>query len=274
MNLRHLILGFLITFQLPAQSSRDFWVMDATSRQPVPYVNASIPDRSTGTVGDLDGKCTLPEPAAGQLIEFSAIGYRSSKVKFTPTAVADTVFLTPAPLNISGVKVTARALKNPVTLGHFNEDRGGSVSFANAQLGAELGTVVLIKQETFLKSAHFQLNHAKGDSLLLRLHIYDFREGTVGPDLLTENVLIREAQRKGKFSVDLSHLELFVDHPVLLSLEWLRDFDELGNKSITFDVKKVKRSKGTFIRFFSNGPLDKLPYKTKYQPCFYFTGKQ
>jgi hypothetical protein len=59
----------------------------------------------------------------------------------------------------------------------------------------------------------------------------------VGEQLLQENILVREKQRKGTRST----YDLILEDEVLFALEWLRDFDELGSKGITFDLAKTKR---------------------------------
>ena len=73
--------------------------------------------------------------------------------------------------------------------------------------------------------------------------------------------------------MDLSGENLILDSDVLLTLEWLRDFDELGNKGITFDSKKSGSLPGIYVRYASNGSLQKLAHEQKRKVCFYFLGK-
>lgn len=126
--------------------------------------------------------------------------------------------------------------------GKKNKNRGLSIGFGNAQLGCEIGSVISIKKETYLKSANFKLNHAEGDSLLFRVNIYHFDEGQIGKNILKENIIIYAPQKRGILTVDLTPYELFIHQDVLLTLEWIKDDNGAGNEGITFDTKKSRKS--------------------------------
>lgn len=65
-----------------------------------------------------------------------------------------------------------------------------------------------------------------------------------------------------------------LNNDVLLTLEWLRNFDEVGNKEITFDTRKTKKLFGIYYKYSSNGVFSKMDADEKYSPCFYFIGKK
>lgn len=268
---------FLITTTtLMAQSVVSSTLLDAKSNAPIPYVNIGVQDSSLGTVSDQDGFFTLEKVPADSRLLFSAIGYESLELDVSAIKNAGIVVMTPKAYEIEVIKVKATAFDgSEKRFGLKNKTRGLSVAYGNPQLGTEMGALIAIDQPTYIKSANFVLNHAKGDSLLLRLKIYNYVNEEIGDHILKENILILEKQRKGVISVDLSEYGLVLENDVLFSLEWLRNFDEQGNRGITFDTKKGKKKrKGVYLKTNSTSEFRKMPYKPRATPCFYFMGKQ
>ncbi len=250
-------------------------VIDSASKEPVPYVSIGIKELSKGTVSDGEGKFELNRMAEEAIIIFSSIGYESLEIQFQDLVVEGTVELTKKNYELGLVEVQATRFDGEEKIfGLKNKKRGPSIGFGNPQLGTAIGSLIRLDKPTYIKSANFVLNHAKGDSLLFRVNIYSFENDEIGDNLLTENVLIREKQRKGTITVDLTDYNLVLDSDVVLSVEWIKDFDELGSKGVTFDLKKGKKSKGVYLRLYSTGAFSKLPYQKRYSPCFFFIGKQ
>ncbi len=261
--------------QLNAQMTLEGMVIDMESKAPIPYVNIGIVNQSKGTVSDSEGKFTLAVESLEDEVIFSSIGFETINKKAADFEKLEMIELEPKKYDLETIEITSQAFEQEeVIIGVRNEKRGMSVGFGTPQLGAEIGAILGIKKTTFVKSANFVLNHAKGDSLLFRINIYDFSKGELGVNLLTENILIREKQRKGTITVDLEPYEIILKSNVLLTLEWLRDFDELGSKGVTFDTKKSKKERGIYLRGYSNGKMMKLQFKKKHKPCFYLVGKQ
>ncbi len=249
-------------------------VVDAVSGRPLPYVNIGVQDAARGTVSDEVGRFSLETGSADRLV-FSALGYTSKALAVSEILVADTVALRPAAYALPTVDVRASSLAGEVSLfGVRNDTRGHSIAFGSPQLGAEIGSPIRLGGPVWLESAHFVLNHAKGDSLLFRVNIYRFEDGEVGQQLLPEDIYILEKQRPGIFSVDLTSYELVLEGDIFLSLEWLRNFDELGNRGITFDTGRGKQPKGVYARWWSNGPFARLDHLGGKNVCFFLEGKR
>ncbi len=260
---------------LLAQSTVSGLVLDASTKVPIPYVNIGVQKESLGTVSDNEGQFSLKNIATEKVLTFSSIGYESLDLKVGEMSENASVELSPVTYEIGSIEVKATRFNGEEKrFGLQNKTRGPSVAYGNPQLGTEIGALIGIDKPTYIKSANFVLNHAKGDSLLLRLKIYDYKDGVIGENLLTENILIQEKQRKGVISVDMRPYNLILNNHVLFALEWIRNFDELGNKGITFDVKKGKKLKGVYLRSNSQSEFLKLPFKPKWTPCFFFIGKQ
>ena len=249
-------------------------VLDALERTPLSYVNIGIPKDGRGTVSDDKGYFQLDYKEDEEIIIFSAIGYKNIELKGRQLLQDSVILLEPMTYNIPTIEVTAHRLGEEKIFGVRNKSRGESIAYGSYQLGSEIGSLIRIKKETAISSAHFVLNHAKGDSMLFRVKIYSFIDGEIGSQLLKENIFIKDKQRKGTVSVNLEDQQLVLNTDVLLALEWLRDFDELGNKGITFDTKRGKSPKGIFLKSSSNAPFEKLRYNTGKNICFYLIGRE
>lgn len=249
-------------------------IVDPSSRDPIPYVNVGIVDLSRGTVSDHTGRFKLEASSGQDVVTFSSIGYASITVDADYVSNYDTIHLESRGYALDAVEVVAGKFSKEVILGERNEKRGHSIGFGSTQLGTELGSMIQVEKPTYIKSANFVLNHAKGDSLFFRLNLYALSNGEIEDNLLKENVLLRDKQRKGTFSIDMRPYDLILENDVLMTLEWLKDFDELGNKDITFDTRKSKKLKGVYLKYSSNSDFQKMPHKLSIKPCFYLEGTQ
>lgn len=269
------ILFLLVYTQSQLQSALEGRILDLETDEPIAFVNIGIPKDGIGTVSDREGKFRLICENPEALITISSIGYETREIKASVIKKSGDIRLSKKEYEIEEVSIVAsRFSKKETMLGVKNKDRGHSIGFGSAQLGSEIGAIIKVEKPFYVLNANFVLNHAKGDSLLFRVNIYKYVNGEIGNHLLDQNILIKDKQRKGVFSVDLSLLELILESDVLLSLEWLRNYDETGNKEITFDTKKSRRPGGTYLKNYSNGRFYKVDYDQKMTPCFYFIGKQ
>ena len=269
------ILALSMTVGIFAQDAYKSITIDGKTNEPIPYVNIGIKDASTGTVSDHKGRFVLKMHAPNDVVIFSSIGYETLEAVGSELVAMDVVKMKATDYLIPQIEIKARRFDGDEKMfGVKNEKRGLSVGFGGPQLGTEIGAPIYIDRPTYIKSANFVLNHAKGDSLLFRINIYDYQDGKIGEKVLRENVNIAQKQQKGTITVDLTPYDLVLENSVLLSLEWLRDYDELGSKGVTFDTRKSKDLKGIYVRLVSNRAIEQLPFKRKIKPCFYFMGKQ
>ncbi|MBX2816002.1 MAG: carboxypeptidase-like regulatory domain-containing protein, partial [Saprospiraceae bacterium] len=249
-------------------------VIDATTEEPIPYVNIGVVNRNLGTVSDYEGAFKLEQVDHKESIRFSALGYATLDLSVMKLMEESTVRLVPRQYDFEAVEVKASSLGDVTIVGARNQKgRGLSIGFGSTMLGTEIGAPIEVKQPILVSSMHFKLNHAKGDSLLFRLNIYDFADGQVGEKVLRENVYLKDAQRRGEYTMDLKEYEIVLKDDVMVSLEWLRNFDEVGNKDMTFDSKKMKKPSGLYLRSTSNTDFRKLNPAGRSTPCFYLTGR-
>ncbi|MEL6276496.1 MAG: carboxypeptidase-like regulatory domain-containing protein, partial [Bacteroidota bacterium] len=202
----HLLLLFfaLATITIFGQNILKGKVVDATTKAGIPYVNIGIINLAKGTVSDADGNFEMPSNKETNQITFSAIGYESQTISAATLARQSEVTLSKKAYEFAAVEISAKQFNGEEKqFGVRNKTRGMAVAFGSAQLGTELATPIPIDRPTYIKSANFVLNHAKGDSLLFRIKIYAFEKNEIGANLLTENILIQRKQQKGVLTVDL-----------------------------------------------------------------------
>lgn len=268
-----------ITQMAFAQSKISGYVLDASNNQAIPFVNIGIKKLGTGTVSDENGFYELETSEPQSRVTFSAIGYLHRTFDWQDLTGYGNIALEPREYLLDTLELKAKKWsEEDLIIGLNHEKRGTSMGFGSTQLGTEIAALIEIEKETFVKSAHFLLNHANGDSMLFRVNIYAFKNGKPGNNLLHENVLIATQQRKGTIDVDLRPFNVVVDHPILLSLEWIKDDGKKGNQGISFRAKKSKRKDNLFVKLSSVGDFKKMsdwiPRSPELELSFYISARQ
>lgn len=269
------LLFIFSTLTINAQNIVEGLIINAETQQPIPFANIGIIANENGTVSNDEGVFKLSYKDKSDLVTFSCIGYQSTEISVKEILQQNRIKLTPVAYDIETVKVEASRINtDEKRYGVKNKTRGRSIAYGSAQLGTEIGTPIRIKKKTFLKTANFVINHAKGDSMVFRVNIYEFKRGKIGETILKEAIIIREQQKKGVLTVDLIPYNLFVEDDVLLSLAWITDDNGRGNEGLTFDMKNGKKVKGIYIR--KNGVSDffRMKFVQNKNLCFYFIGNE
>ena len=270
-------LGFLLALSVSglSQSNVQAMVLDSKTHKAIPYVNIGIPSLAIGTVSDLKGNFDWSGSDDQDSVMFSCIGYESKNLLYSQIKEQKTVYLNPIEYTLSNIEVKAtRFGEEEIILGARNKKRGLSLGFGSTQLGTEVGSKISIKQPFFVKSAHFVLNHAKGDSMIYRMNVYALsEEGEVGEQLLKDQIIIRREQKKGTINVDLEKYNIILEGDILLCLEWLENDNGKGNMGLSFDLKKGKQDPGIYFKSTSHAGFFKSNKINKYKPCFYLKGK-
>ncbi len=253
-------------------------VSDADTGEPVPFVNIGIQKLSRGTVSDENGMYRLRVDSPEDIVTFSSIGYHTENVKAGKLSGDGDIALRQRPYDMPAVEVSAK-LASDVILGAKLEEQGHSIGFGSSELGTEIGAHIEIGgKATFIKSAHFTVNHAAGDSLLFRVNLYEFEDGVAGENLLPQNVIISAVQKRGTINVDLSKFNLVTSRDVLLSLEWIKGDEGKGNVGITFRSGKSRRGNNVYTKHTSQAPFRRLsdlaPRAPKLVLGFYLVGRQ
>lgn len=266
-------LGFIMFFcfaQMYSQYKISGKLKDLQTDKSIPYVNISVPELGIGTVSNSYGYFELELDNRSRRVVLSSIAYETEEARASDLAFGKIIHLVPKAYDLPEVYIAAPKITSDLEiLGLRNKKRGHSVGFGSRQLGTEIGSVIDIRDSFLIESAHFVLNHAKGDSLIFRLNLYDYRDGKPGEKLIKKDVFVRSKQKTGEISVDLKSFGLVVDAPVLIALEWIRDDDGSGNEGISFDTRRGKKHKGIYLKDFSGGAFKRLGHKRKLSMCFF-----
>ena len=251
-------------------------VIDSESGKAIPYVNIGIPSLALGTVSDLKGNFEWQKSDNQDSIVFSSIGFETKKLTVHQVEALKMVSLNPVEYELDEVNISASRFANEeVLLGAKNKKRGMSLGFGSSQLGTEVGSKISIDQPFFVKSAHFVLNHAKGDSMVFRVNIYQIDDdNNVGKQLLKEQIIIRKKQKKGTIDLDMEPYNIVLNEDILLCLEWLENDGGRGNLGLTFDLKKGKQDSGIYYKSTSHSGFFNSKQIKKFKPCFYLMGKK
>jgi len=244
------------SFQGDAQNNINGIVLDSVTHAPLGFINIGILENTNGTVSDENGNYELKLRSGDKTIKFSGIGFFSKTFSTKDWELLDTVFLAPRTYGLNTIEVSGKEFDESKTLGTKVKSKNSVVNWEKSTfLGVEVGVPIKIKKESLIKSAHFSIHKSSNKSILLRLNIYEYKKGKVGKNLLIENIFVQTQDLIDYGKIDLSHLNLIVDHDVLVSLETIekRDLEEF---SLAFRMK-VRRKTNIFYRDASQAKFKK-----------------
>ncbi|MEQ8476861.1 MAG: carboxypeptidase-like regulatory domain-containing protein [Fulvivirga sp.] len=233
-------------------------VIDEETGKGVPFVNIGVKELGIGTVSNSNGQFTLELKDSKYPVIFSSIGYEVIFIPYDNLKTLQIIKLKPKTEMLEEVVVTSKKYNKDVILGYKLNKKGHSVGFGSRALGTEIGAHCKIKKETFLKTANFTLNFTGTDSLLFRVNIYKYNQGTIGDKLVDQDIIIRTIQQKGTITIDLEPFNIIVKDDILLALEWIEDDNGKGNSGIMFRAKKSASSSNLYTKQTSFAPFLKL----------------
>ncbi len=245
-----------------AQIDYDSTVIDAQTKEPIPFVNIGIVGSGIGTVSDEDGNFRLylkPNnfESTSQIL-FSALGYETLYVKVSNLLITDTDY--------SEIEMKQKALDlNEVVVsnkkGRFISDNIGYRDYGdknygywkdNIALGGELATRIISKSGLRkLKTFEFQVYQNPSDSLLLRVNIYE-DDGNLGKpktNLNTSGKNILVTVKKDKMvRLDLRPFDIYTKDDFIVSLELLQVY---GHKELDLILSASYTQYGSFRKYAS-----------------------
>lgn len=187
-------LAALIAAAFPAvlnAQSMSGTVYDASTGEPVPYVNIGVTDSETGTVSGADGRYRLeiPDELHGRTLRFSCIGYGDFDVNagvFLQSGGFD-VRLQPALYEIGEVSVRAGKYKTRVLGNDFRSPAIGAAP-APGNRGYEIGVVMKTRKRVILDKASINITKCDSPEMIFRLNIYSVTADGGFENVLTEPI--------------------------------------------------------------------------------------
>lgn len=231
-----LILIFLVNLQLTAQRVKGK-VIDADSKNEIPYVNIGVVGQGIGTVSGVNGDFMiyLHDSLNNGTLKLSCIGYKTKEfnVLSFKNSGATTIELEENIFSLSQIIVKPKKIKTKI-LGNENNSKAIVAGFRTNDLGSELGVIMHIKKApSFIEELNFNLAHNGAGIVKFRVNVYNMKQGVVDSIILKQPIIITWEAESGPISIDMKKYNLTIENDFLVSLEWIEGY---GNQNITFSV--------------------------------------
>ncbi|MEM8509351.1 MAG: carboxypeptidase-like regulatory domain-containing protein [Bacteroidota bacterium] len=261
---------FLCYATICAQQDYKGVVLDATSGQPIPYVNIGILEKSIGTVSDEEGRFHLfvtPNSLDPNMqVLFSALGYETLEISLSNIPLVYNEYpvfkMQPTVLALDEVVVSNKGERFITDfIGYRNY---GEKSFGywkdNIALGGELATRILAKSGIRrLDKFQFEVFFNPSDSLLLRVNVYedDGKLGRPGTNLNKsgKNIVVTVKETDKIVWVDLKPFDIYVNGDFIISLELLKVY---GEKDLGLILAAAFDRYGSYRKYASQDKWERI----------------
>ena len=213
----------LIFSYFPSSAQVRAVVIDANTKEKIPYVNIWIENENTGTTSNEAGEFELILADTNKMILFSAIGYTTKTIK--AGNISGLVALMPQSMLLQEVFIHSKKGTKTLKIGRFNKSEirnyfGSSVSpwmvanYYEYQDG--------YKNTPFLKKLNI-LTESTIKKATFNIRLYSVSESGKPGDYLYDKNIIGTARRgKNMTEVDLSDLNIqFPENGFFIAFEWL-----------------------------------------------------
>lgn len=234
MNYYFTLLLFLVTsFSLVAQEVMTIaaTVLDEQTKEPVSFVNVGFPEKGIGTVTNEYGSfsITLNNKDIGEdtVLQISSLGYKTKNLPIHSlgalTSNKALVYLTPTQYALDEVVLTSEKREFD-RLGSYTYSKENLGYWMNKEgLGGEIATRITVnKKNTQLQNLTFNIVENKGDSLLVRVKVYDYHRGFPGKNLVTRNIFHTITKKEGVETIPLKEYNIIAHEDVIVSLELVK----------------------------------------------------
>jgi hypothetical protein len=202
-------------------------VIDAKTRQPVPYANIGLPRRNLGTLSDIDGtfELVIPREFIDDSIFFSSIGFERQRI-LASSATESVVTMTPTHVMLNEVIIRSGKMNRRARLGWMG-GKDGVLPFDTLQGGGEVALLIEAPRvPIYVDKLQVRLMYNSKDTLKFRLHFYAFDSlsQTPGAELLTREIMLTEYKRFGWLRFDLEKYDIrIMRKKFLVAFEWIDD---------------------------------------------------
>lgn len=229
-------LGFVLFFTLlaNAQKTLESIVLDAETREPIPFVNIGIFKKRFGTVSDENGRFTLqiPESLQKDSLSFSSVGYSvlSLPIRELMKNPLKEIYLLPKINQLQEVTVNSKKLKEKIkgeriAINLFQTGISGSYA------GYEIGQIIRTSKMIKLKTLELQVQHISAPDLLFRLNLYDLKNDMPAEKMTIPNIIFN-IEKASNFTLDLSDYNLLVASDFYAGIEIIKISDSANGKKI------------------------------------------
>lgn len=186
-------------------------ILDALSKEPVPYAHLVLEDSGIGVSSSLEGEYefVLESKFEGSKIQISCIGYENRVVEFSQLNESP-ILLQPDMELLEEVVVTASSKLKNIKLG---SKKGKRTRYLTHRDVTQIAQFILNEEDpncNYLREVTFTFRKAWHLPAKARLRIYDKHPVTGMPnkDLLKESVLMDIYDRNKPFKIDLTKFQI------------------------------------------------------------------
>ena len=224
------ILSLFLSLPIGAQTFVIGQVIDAATKEPLPYVNIGLLNKNTGTVSDETGYFELEvntEQNSRDTLRFSMIGFETKSYTLNDFINQNEieVYLTEKSTALDEVILSSKRKKYQTKiLGNKTTSKALYAAFTSNKLGNEMGFIVRArKHPMILKKFNISLVENDYGPIKFRLNIYDVLNGLPNKTLLKDNIFIETEESSGIVSLDLTPYEIILDQDFFIAIEWIED---------------------------------------------------
>lgn len=247
----------IIGLQIHAQDISGY-VMNEKDSTAIGFVNIGIAGKNIGTVSTAKGFFVLPisPEFESDTLLFSCIGFNTKAVKVSDLLGKNisNIHLEEKITELQEVVVVPRKYVTRL-LGITADAKLVSAGFKDNELGSEMGVFMKNKKTAHIKQVNFNIAHCTYDTIFYRLNIYKHVKDKEFENILTTPVYVEllNEQVENTVSIDLRHLNLYVEGNFLVTLEHIKD---LGEGNLYFCAALLRN---TYFRKTSHGEWTTVP---------------
>ena len=216
-------------------------IIDALTKEPLPFVNVGVLKKELGTVSNEDGFFFLevPDVFAEETLRFSMIGFdeRDFQVADLEAILLSNNILVLAEQTtfLEEVVLTAEKKWDTRVSGNATTSKLLITGFTSNQLGNEIALFVKVKKTpAYIEGIQFSVVENIYPEVRFRVNVYSNEYRFPDENILKENIFVTLKQSKGIISVDLKEYDILIDDDVFISLEWIDE--DLGSEGLWFSA--------------------------------------
>ena len=236
------LFAFLLSFTaLNAQHILQGRIIDAFTKEPLPFVNIGVLKKELGTVSNEDGFFFLevPDVYAAETLRFSMIGFDERDFQVADLEAIllsnNTLVLAEQTTFLEEVVLTAEKKWDTRVSGNATTSKLLITGFTSNQLGNEIALFVKVKKTpAYIEGIQFSVVENIYPEVRFRVNVYSSEYRFPDENILKENIFVTLKQSEGIISVDLKEYDILVDDDIFISLEWIDE--DLGSEGLWFSA--------------------------------------
>lgn len=238
-------------------------VIDAATKEAIPYVHIGIANKNYGTISTDDGNFQLKLPGNVDLknisISFSCIGYKLVSLAASAIKKENTVLLHQDILALDEVVITDKQRKiKSKKIGAYRKSvfNFGEANTNNYGVGKEYGIAIPYPKHDYrVKSINFQLSENTIDSVLYRFNIYEVSsDGIPKNSILKKQLFVKSYFGEKLITLDVTLEAIQIKETIVITIEPVRLWYDDEDDNLLFYKHAKGYSEATYHRKSSMSP--------------------